>query len=333
MDEKCWFVLRQRHYPPPTRPPEKTKAKRTKEEGNEPEEAEEMPWQGPICLGHIIQSPKRLDQVKNRSGLKPYPADMPVYYTQTWHLTTEIDSDRRVEASAKGEGPAGATPVDLSLDVATVFRKTVQNHSQFERLDTMIFQPTDEYVKDVVKDPDVQKLIGRMRANHLGLNTWSLYMISGIAVAVGASGSREETLEKGASGEGGAEASGIAGGRAQIAFSDNKTTKMSFKKASDFVWALRLHRISKNLFASDITDETYIKGAAYGRKEAEEVENIRTEEAILEEKGLNPKTSRLVYAEGEDVFLIYQQDSTEDGPDSDDDEAKGDAPVPSDPLP
>jgi hypothetical protein len=291
---------------------------RTKEKGNGTEDSKEIPWQGPICLGHIIKSPKSLDQVKNRSGLKPYPASMPVYRTQAWGLTTEIDTGRHLEPSVKEKGPVGATPVELSFDIATFFKKTVQNHSQFERLDTMTIYPTEAYQKESIKDADVQKFIGRVTKKHLGLNFWTLYMITGIAVAIGATGSWEEILEKGASGGGGADALGIAGGSARIGVGDNATTKMSFKKASDFVWAVRLLQISKSLFSSDITDKTLV-GATYSKKEAEEIENIQTEEAFLKDKGLNPETSRMYCAKVKDaeIFLVVQSKTTKDESDSD----------------
>ncbi|KFY92628.1 hypothetical protein V500_04125 [Pseudogymnoascus sp. VKM F-4518 (FW-2643)] len=246
-----------------------------------------------------------IDQVKNRSGLIPYPADMPVHPTDTWGLTVEFDTERSFETSAKGKGPVGPNPVAVSLDVATEFKKTVKNHSQFEKIETKIIQPTDTYQKKTLNDPDVQKLIKRMRAKHLGLNTWSLYMISGIAVAVGASGSREEILENEASGEGSAEVAETAGGSARAAFREKKKAKVSYKEASDFVWAVRLHKISKNLFASDTTDETYTKGATFAR--SKKAENIPLEAGVEE---LNSENSKLIYAEKEDVYLVIQEDET-----------------------
>jgi hypothetical protein len=90
--------------------------------------------------------------------------------------------------------------------------------------------------------------------------------------------------------------------KGQAASSKKKAAKLAFKKASDFVWAVRLHEISKGLIAPDITLKTRIKGATYARKGVEN-EDIRPED-FLEKVGLKPETSKLVYADKGEIFVI-----------------------------
>lgn len=284
------------------------------DESNEEEEV----WQGAICLGHIIPGPRKLDKVLNRGGLIPFPADMPVYPSQTWGLSADIARENNKAASGEAKGPVSVVPVDMTSNVRLVFKDSVENHAEFDRVDTMIFNPTEEFEKDMIAHPKVQAYLKKLRFKHVGLNFWSLYMISGIATAIGASGSQEEAGEKNVGGGVGAEAPGIAGGNADFDIAHRETTKTSFKKASDFVWAVRLTEISKSLFSSEFEEDVYIKGASFGGRDTDDDRAPPALEDTLKQMRLSEENFTLVSDLENDVFLIVQDNAIYDESDSSD---------------
>src|SRR5437667_9342735 len=125
--DNCWFVLRQSHYPPPV-----------KWSGGHIE--------GPICLGHIVPNLKNLDQVINTSGPETYPANMPLWQSKKWDLKWEIHIRNNVDSSTRVEVPTGAVPVNAKADAGMLFKRSIRNYWEFDRLDTAIIQPTKAYI-------------------------------------------------------------------------------------------------------------------------------------------------------------------------------------------
>ncbi|KAH6714002.1 hypothetical protein BKA61DRAFT_607020 [Leptodontidium sp. MPI-SDFR-AT-0119] len=257
--DKCWFVLRQTHYPPPLTPTAGTQARAA----------------GAICLGHLIPDLKHLDQVINSSlGPEPYTATMRVYETSKWGLKWTIDSSSSTSASVKASVPTGVLPVDVNTCVGAAFKESVTNYWEFDRLDTAIVQPRRAYIDDSLEAEDVQRFLDSKKV--LGMKFWTLYMISGIVIARGARiVSAEEKVNSGLHAAGGVKVPGAADIGASTETAVVRSTKESWKKATDFVWALRLTRISKGLFDGDDDwkMETTTKGATFskGGGDAQEV--------------------------------------------------------------
>jgi hypothetical protein len=168
MASKCWFVLKQTHYPPPVIPKNGTGS---------------VSGSGSICLGHLIPDLKHLDNVINRHGPLDIPPDMPIYPTKAWDLTWEINNTAGMGVSANAGVPiAAAAGLTLTLDAGVAFKRTTKNFWEFASLDTFIFQPTSEYVEDSVEDDKVAaylKKLGPFRSS-------KFFMITGIIVARGA---------------------------------------------------------------------------------------------------------------------------------------------------
>jgi hypothetical protein len=168
MASKCWFVLKQTHYPPPVIPKNGTGR---------------MKGRGPICLGHLIPDLQHLDNVINRHGPLDIPPDMPIYPTKAWDLTWEINNSDGVDVSATiGVPIAAAAGLTLKLDAGVAFKRTIKNFWEFASLDTFIFQPTDEYVEDSVEDDEVAAYLEKLGP----FRSSKVFMITGVIVARGA---------------------------------------------------------------------------------------------------------------------------------------------------
>jgi hypothetical protein len=167
MASKCWFVLKQTHYPPPVIPKNGTG---------------KVGGSGPICPGHLIPDLKHLDNVINRHGPLDIPLDMPIYPTKAWDLTWEVNKSHGVDISG----------VAIKLDARVAFTRTIKNFWEFVSLDTFIFQPTSEYVEDSVEDDEVAAYL--KRRGFLGSST--IFMITGVIVARGAKTKTSEVRKR-----------------------------------------------------------------------------------------------------------------------------------------
>lgn len=170
MASKCWFMLKQTHYPPPLIPKSGTGR---------------VSGSGPICLGHLIPDLKHLDNVINIHGPLDIPPDMPVYSTKAWDLTWEANKSDGVHVGISGKSGvpiAAAAGMTIMLDAGAAFKRTVKNFWQFESLDTFIFQPTSEYIEESVEDDEVATHLARRGP----FRSSTLFMITGIIVARGA---------------------------------------------------------------------------------------------------------------------------------------------------
>lgn len=168
MASKCWFVLRQTHYPPPSLP----------HNGTGP-----VCGSGPITLGHIIPDLRHLDNVLNYHGPLDIPPNTPIYPTKAWNLTWDAKNTKGVNVSVSSGIPiAAALGVTVKLDAGAAFKQTINNCWEFESLETYIFQPTAEYIEDSMEDEDVAAYL----SNRGLLRSASTFMITGIIVARGA---------------------------------------------------------------------------------------------------------------------------------------------------
>lgn len=168
MATKCWFVLAQTHYPPPTLP--QTGFGKVR-------------GAGPVCLGHLIPDLRHLDNVINRQGPLDIPPDMPIYPTKAWDITRDVKESSDIGVSGKVGVPIATTAgITTSVDASITFKRTTKNYWEFASLETFIFQPTSEYIEDSVDDDEVVAY-HRKRA---AFSTSSLFMITGIIVARGA---------------------------------------------------------------------------------------------------------------------------------------------------
>ena len=180
MASKCWFVLRQTHYPPPT-------IIKDGLGGNS----------GPICLGHIIPDLKHLDNVINRrSGPLKFPPDMPISSTKSFDLTDTTEDGRGSDLSLSAGVPiAVAAGIIVRAEIGAVLKRSMRSSWTFEALETFIIQPTAEYVAESVETEEVSAYLSTRAA----LGSHSVFMITGIKVAKGAAFQTSKSSSKGLS--------------------------------------------------------------------------------------------------------------------------------------
>jgi hypothetical protein len=178
--EKCWFVLKQSHYPPPDLPENGVGIAN-----------------GAICLGHIIPDSKNLDGVLNRNedGIKFTPA-VKIYHTESWGLDGKRDEGMEAGGSANATAPiGGAVPVTAEQHMKLAFERTEKDHKEFDILDRYIIQINRKFIGGILEDEEVAAHIERTKGvKLLGIGgQWSVYMITGIIIARGAKGESGES--------------------------------------------------------------------------------------------------------------------------------------------
>jgi hypothetical protein len=178
--EKCWFVLKQIHYPPPILPKDGIGI-----------------GKGAICLGHVIADATNLDGIINRNdnddGLE-FTAAVPVYHTESWGLDWNREQGRQVGGSEKAGAPLGsAVPMTAEHQIKVAFERTETDHKEFDTLDRYIIQPNRRFIDRLLEDEDVADHIERKKgAEIFGLGgAWTVYIITGITVARGTRGKHE----------------------------------------------------------------------------------------------------------------------------------------------
>lgn len=118
---------------------------------------------------------------------------MPIYPTQAWDLTWEVNKSDGLDISSEGGVPiAAAAGMTIKLDAGMAFKRTIKNFWGFASLDTFIFQPTSEYVEDSVEDEEVAAYLEKRRL----FRSSTLFMITGIIVARGAKNKTSEVRKR-----------------------------------------------------------------------------------------------------------------------------------------
>ncbi|KAF5009794.1 hypothetical protein FDECE_4001 [Fusarium decemcellulare] len=229
--DKCWFVLSQTHYPPP--------------QEDESDENGAVKQMGPICLGHFIKDLKHLDQVINSGGPEPFLLDMPIYHTPSVDFEWEITKEHGLDASTTAEVPVATVPgVSAKASLGFALKKSVRNYWQIEKLDTMVVQPSRAYITRSLATAPIAEFLEHNRRGP----TWSIFMITGLKIVRG--NSTHETSrgrESGVHGGPGIGVAGVAEANLDVGISSSKTTSVSAKQSDDFIWAVRLSKITKVL--------------------------------------------------------------------------------------
>jgi hypothetical protein len=176
MDEKCWFKLRQTHYPPP--PIAKILAG-----------CEGVESQGPICLGHIIEDLGRLDFVLNPLTIQPFTPGMKVEATRMVDFKWDETESKSAGGGGNVKGPAAVPGLTAGASTRAVFRQSVQGHEAYYRLDKYIVQPTQDYVTRCLAQEPLAAHVAKSRS-------WTLYMITGLWVARKGKFTASETRNK-----------------------------------------------------------------------------------------------------------------------------------------
>lgn len=171
--EKCWFVLKQDHYPPPDLPENGTGI------GN-----------GAICLGHIIPDVIHLDNVINRSeeGIM-FTEAVPVRHTKSLGLDWKKDQRLKAGVAADAAAPIGAGMLaSLKQSFQFAFSRTEKNHKECDTLDRYVIQVDRKFISKILQNGEVAEHLERTKGIRQLGGQWSVFMITGIMVARGAKG-------------------------------------------------------------------------------------------------------------------------------------------------
>ncbi|KAG5654842.1 hypothetical protein KAF25_009219 [Fusarium avenaceum] len=283
--EKVWFKLGQTDYPPP---PEDTILR-----GDGDDSA------APLCLGHIIRNLKDLDFPLNQHSIAAFPHRMRVFCNTTLNFTwdeTKLKSPgTNLAAGAPILAAAGIT-AKTSLQFA--FMRTVESYEAYERLDTYIVQPTKSYIEDCLAQE-------KLKAHIKGKVAWSIFMITGIKVA--RAGKREAQEQKCLAADIGPEmdlplVATIAATATTHRIASQKT---SGEHPGDFVWAIRVAKISRGFLMKDWTIAPYSTRATWSTAAEDEVDV----ESVLRGEGL--EGFQVVEDEEADEAVVFDEDMTD----------------------
>jgi hypothetical protein len=224
---------------------------------------------------------------------------MPIYHTEAWDLTWEVNKSEGMNISGNAGVPiAAAAGLTIKLDAGAAFQGTVKNFWEFESLDTFIVQPTGEYVEDSVEDKEVSTYLQKR-----GLfGSSSLFMITGIKIARGAKTKASEVRKGDIHGGLAVEFPAIAEVGMDVRRPSPTEVYSTAQKTTDFVWALRLTKISKGFIDRTWSHEPFSEGATFGLDGSDAEPGKHIIEALegegflgLEKVETNP---------GEDVFIL-----------------------------
>lgn len=168
--EKCWFVLKQEHFPPPEIPDSGIGIAK-----------------GAISLGHIIPDANNLDYVINRNKGIDFTPSVPIYHTKYVGLDWKRNTSREAEGAMEAAVPLSpAVPASAQQNAKAAFSQTEKNHKEFDTLDRYIIQVDRKFIRKILADEEVEEHIQRTKGKLCG--SWSVFMITGIMVAKGAKG-------------------------------------------------------------------------------------------------------------------------------------------------
>jgi hypothetical protein len=202
---------------------------------------------GPVALGSLLSDPCDPEESLNKQ---------PVTISDTEiHTTTHNNFEETLKKQrAIGGGIWFKFLECMGLEISGDGDTTKERIAKFDKLETRMFRPSDDYVKTSVAAPEVQKHL----TGH-GMNK-PLYLITAVKIAYGAS----VTEMEGKSGKGklsaGLDGSPSVTSAMHGSNEDSRTTR--FDSSTPFVFAYRLRQVRYR--EGILTHEPYRDGALYG---------------------------------------------------------------------
>ncbi|KAH7312625.1 hypothetical protein B0I35DRAFT_59731 [Stachybotrys elegans] len=279
--DKCWFVLKQRHICPPT----------------DHEENGQVKQSGPICLGHFLSDLGSMDYMLNQSGPNPFPLDMPIYRTRealTWYRKKGINYELSNELSAPIAALAGIT-VEAGGGVSRKNMHEVSVH--IPDVETMTINPTRSYIGRCLEEESISEHVHKRNINL----KWSVFIVTGLKVIRGGfKGESTDEKEHSVMASVGLDIPLTAKEVGKVSVNPAEASIMSSESSNDFVWAVRLGKITKGLFDSKWTARTYSKGAVF-----DTTEKTTDIDAMMAAEGIeNYEILRGERADEEDILIV-----------------------------
>ncbi|KAK3494256.1 uncharacterized protein B0T23DRAFT_314724 [Neurospora hispaniola] len=239
MDNEAWFPLKQTHYPPPSIPSMKT---------GHPT--------GPISIGHIIPDLLHLDNVINCNGFEPFPPHMDIFtaHYEQCHFGDRLNSEFVVQAKAEAPIKNIIPGVDVTGSAGLHHTNIVSDRWEYDSVVEYVVYPTRQYIDRCLESKEVAAYIQKSKKL---LGGWCVYLVTGIMVARGG-GKNVTSEEKGAGvfGNVGLEVPLIVEAGPGVKRNMTRQTTWGTSQTDDFVWAVRLAKITKSGLHSDWKMET-----------------------------------------------------------------------------
>ncbi|KAJ3562790.1 hypothetical protein NPX13_g8433 [Xylaria arbuscula] len=265
MTDKCWFVLRHAYQAPPTIPSHGIGQSR-----------------GPLSIGHVITSTRSLDVINAESGPVAYPPSMPVVRCRVYNFEWKFTDEGNLNVSTNVDAPVAALAgIDMGLSAGVAFKTAVNRCFMFERLETFYVNITQSYVDDTMETAEVESYVYKHK--EWLVRKPSLYIITGIMVGRKGKISGSDNAERGVNAETSVGVSGIAGLSAGVDVSGSKGSSSS-QEADDFIFAIRVAKVTKGVLDKSWSWGTLSEGATFGTRESPE-ESVELFKAQLEQSG------------------------------------------------
>ncbi|KAI1742789.1 hypothetical protein F4680DRAFT_26685 [Xylaria scruposa] len=139
----------------------------------------EVPVEGPIRLGSIVDDPKRIFEPLNSYPINPISYLEKVYVSNSGPSSTILG-----KSSKKGIGLYGELSAIVNANIGGDYAADAKERWSFDNLRTIWFMPSIDYVRQSLNDTEVQLHI---QANQTWLGHTNLYMVTGVKIAFGAS--------------------------------------------------------------------------------------------------------------------------------------------------
>lgn len=172
--EKCWFPLRQTHYPPPVT-----------EMG-----PQGTTQSGAICLGDLISDLKHLDQRINETGQVLLPATMPIFNTKLSGFKWRNDNNTGLGFSGAVSAPiTSAVGLTAGGELNLALKKSAATFDEVEFLEVAIIQPRRDFIDSYLALDEPSRWI---EENKSLLGSWKIFMVTGITIARGRKSRKSE---------------------------------------------------------------------------------------------------------------------------------------------
>ena len=217
----------------------------------------DCPPDGPIQLGSIIPVPVRADEPVNVNAPIPIPAASIFKHEERGYSFTK---DRKIGGHLGIWASFLMQVLGIGGDVETSGSNSKNDEWACDTLSTLWFTPTTDYIKQSIRDPGVESFLIE---NEVYLGRDTLYMVTGLKIAYGASATRKRAKERGINlhlGVDGTNSGVPVSGGPNIGVDKSTKEKESFEDADPFVFAFRLRQI-KIKSADEIKHKGLTRGA------------------------------------------------------------------------
>ncbi|KAJ5710460.1 hypothetical protein N7488_004616 [Penicillium malachiteum] len=227
------------------------------------------PPTGPLCLGSILCSTSTARYPLNRSNVLAVENPIPPVVETDWKKTVSTDKKLGLGVYAQFlQLASGGTQVSLEHSNKTV------NSFAFDRVTTLGFEPTQEYIQEAIKAPAVQTWLRDPKQRFAPVV--SLFIVTDIKIVKGARIKYFISNSGGVSGNIGIDVTGMGtavGPKGSWVSTVEDVTQLN--RDSEFVFAFRVKRLK---FGRKLKVEEYNRGAFMALSGEQEDESVWVED-------------------------------------------------------